>query len=270
VSRRAKKSTEQQALKLWPGRAQPRTKADLLADVRSLHDMWKKGQLGGEAMPEDAHPPLAKDSEELAAYFTLGMTLNYQRNSYALWRSCTSAFEDQRSVWVFRPEAVANAGLEELAEALGHHRIALQPRRHPEIWRRNAEGLCKHAGGRVRTLFEQCGYEVDAIRQFVVKHASDFPYLNGPKISNYWLFVMYQYVDWPLQRMETLSIAPDTHVIAASVRLGILDEGERGATKLSELTAERWRSLLEGSAYAPIDLHTPLWLWSRAGFPALA
>ncbi len=30
-------------------------------------------------MPEDVHPDFAKASNELASYFTLGMSLNYQR-----------------------------------------------------------------------------------------------------------------------------------------------------------------------------------------------
>lgn len=103
----------------------------ILADALSLHGRWKAGDLGGEVMPEDARPPLDRASEILARYFTLGMTLNYQRSSYTLWRACTAAFEDPATAWVFDPAAVTRAPLQELREALTRHRVALQSNRHP-------------------------------------------------------------------------------------------------------------------------------------------
>ena len=30
--------------------------------------------------------------------------------------------------------------------------------------------------------------------------------------------------------------------------------------------AERWKELLMGTDLAPIDVHTPMWLWSRGKF----
>ena len=29
---------------------------------------------------------------------------------------------------------------------------------------------------------------------------------------------------------------------------------------------ERWKALLTGTDIAPIDVHTPMWLWSRGKF----
>ena len=29
---------------------------------------------------------------------------------------------------------------------------------------------------------------------------------------------------------------------------------------------ERWKWLLEGTEWVPIDVHTPMWLWSRGKF----
>ncbi len=75
------------------------------------------------------------------------MCLNYQRNSYALWRACTAAFDDPATRWVFEPAAVAGAAAGALADALLAHRVALQPNRHPAIWRANALGLVEHAAG---------------------------------------------------------------------------------------------------------------------------
>ena len=32
------------------------------------------------------------------------------------------------------------------------------------------------------------------------------------------------------------------------------------------ILADRWCELLKGTEYVPIDLHTPMWLWSRGKF----
>jgi hypothetical protein len=95
-----------------------RSDTAILADALGLHAMWTAGVLGGEVMPEDAHPPLERTSESLARYFTLGMALNYQRSSYALWRACTAAFEDPQTAWVFDPASAAAAEPGLLREAL--------------------------------------------------------------------------------------------------------------------------------------------------------
>ncbi|HEX7761594.1 MAG TPA: hypothetical protein VF459_18960 [Caulobacteraceae bacterium] len=220
-------------------------------------------------MPEDARPPLESSSEALARYFTLGMTLNYQRSSYALWKACTAAFEDPETAWVFDPAAVARAPAPDTKTALLKHRVALQPARHPDIWRRNAEGLMRHAGGSVRTLLEDRQWDIARVRALLVEHRPSFPYLSGPKISNYWLYVLLSYMSWPLTNRGALTVAPDRHIIAASRRLGLVSPHEPDGPQLVRDVAEGWRRVLAGTAFAPIDLHTPLWLWSRGGFAAL-
>lgn len=147
--------------------------------------MWKAGALGGAVMPEDAHPPLEADSEALGRYFTLGMTLNYQRDSYALWRACTTAFENPETAWVFDPAAVVRATVQETRAALLRYKVALQPSRHPDIWRRNAQGLIPHADGSVRALLEASQWDIARVRALVAANKPSFPYLSGPKISNY-------------------------------------------------------------------------------------
>lgn len=37
-------------------------------------------------------------------------------------------------------------------------------------------------------------------------------------------------------------------------------------TKVQQITAERWETLLAGSGLMPIDIYTPLWLWSHGKF----
>lgn len=92
-----------------------------------------------------------------------------------------------------------------------------------------------------------------------------FPYLSGPKIFNYWSFIIGAYGGLSLKNRDRIEIAPDTHITRCSVKLGVISEQE--AEDLGkEAISERWREALKGSGIDPIDMHPPLWFWSRNGF----
>ena len=38
---------------------------------------------------------------------------------------------------------------------------------------------------------------------------------------------------------------------------------------VQQIVINRWNELLKETKYNPIDVHTPLWLWSRNGFKEL-
>ncbi|MDD6394649.1 MAG: hypothetical protein PUB37_00465 [Firmicutes bacterium] len=77
---------------------------------------------------------------------------------------------------------------------------------------------------------------------------------------------MEQYTDIDFTDRENITVAPDTHVIQASQRLGLISENEAGQSNVQQLVADRWRELLDGTELVPIDVHTPMWLWSRGKF----
>lgn len=45
-----------------------------------------------------------------------------------------------------------------------------------------------------------------------------------------------------------------------------LEEAEQG--NAHEIIIKRWHELLKGTDFAPIDVHTPMWLWKRGKFEA--
>jgi len=83
------------------------------------------------------------------------------------------------------------------------------------------------------------------------------------------LYVVSKYTDAKLHGTEFLSGAPDTHVIQATIKLGIIDVECKNSTKISSKVNEAWREILKDTDLSLIDLHTPLWLWSRNGFQDL-
>ncbi|MGD8189374.1 hypothetical protein ACQCN2_05155 [Brevibacillus ginsengisoli] len=246
-------------------------KNSVLANIKLLVQMHSDGQLGGEVMPEDVLIGIVPD-QELPNVLTLGMSLNYQRNSYSLWKAIVEAYQDPNARWIFRPRAVAETNLDELRNVLISYRVALQPNRHPEIWQRVSKGILQSSpSGDVMGLFESVQYDIAALKSIIqTERKSDFPYLAGPKIFNYWLYVMETYIGIRWKSRELITIAPDTHILKATVKLGICSEEVlNGTEKDRQVVSNAWENVLKGSGLAPIDVHTPLWLWSRAGFPSL-
>lgn len=88
------------------------------------------------------------------------------------------------------------------------------------------------------------------------------------KVFNYWSHVMERYAGVTWKNREYIEIAPDTHVIQASVKLGLITEIEAQKADREKISLI-WREALRGTRYTPIDIHSPLWFWSRAGFPTV-
>lgn len=232
--------------------------------------MHKDGLLGGEVMPEDVLIGIVPE-DRLLNVLTLGMSLNYQRNSYQLWEGIAKAYGDEDVRWVFHPSIVAESRLDDLRDALRKHHIALQPNRHPEIWQRVSKGIVNSSEEHdVLGLLRSVQFDIKSLKDVMQKkRKSEFPYLSGPKIFNYWLYVVESYTDVQWKSRHLITIAPDTHVLQATVKLGLCSsEVLEGTANNRQQVANIWEKVLEGSSMEPIDVHTPLWLWSRAGFPA--
>lgn len=239
----------------------------ILKDVEILYDMWKKGKLGGEVMPEDENPHFSLDSLENYLYFTLPMSLNYQRNSYTLWKSANLTYHDEKTRFVFDPKKVLNSSFQEVQTALVKYKVALQKDKQTQIWITLCKTFVELYDGDIRKLFDSLDNDVNKIRNFIQKeNKSLFPYLSGNKLCNYWMYVIYQYTDRKYKNIESLTIAPDTHVIKATYKLGLINDIELNSNKAQLIVIDKWNKLLKGTKYNPIDIHTPLWLWSRNGF----
>lgn len=244
---------------------------NILNNIYTLKQMHEDGLLGGEVMPEDVLINVVKE-DELLDVLTLAMALNYQRNSYSLWESVVKAYQDPKTSWIFNPIVVATEDIHELREALLLHRVGLQPNRHPDIWQRVAKGIVHSSEqGNVQGLIESVEFDNSLLKEIMQgSRKSEFPYLSGPKIFNYWLYVLECYANVSWKSREIITIAPDTHILKATVKLGLCtEEVLNGSGDDRIAVANVWVKALAGSGLAPIDVHTPLWLWSRAGFPQL-
>ena len=239
----------------------------ILEKVNKLYKEWKMGHLGGELMPEDSNPGLEKGSLENYLYFTLPMALNYQRNSYQLWESVYKTYQDENTMFVFSPNEVLKHSFEDIQFALTKYKVALQKNKQTEIWIKLCETISSKFDGDIRKLYSNLNYNVNEIKNYMQKeYKKEFPYLGGNKICNYWLYVMYQYTNVRYVDVRNITVAPDTHVIKATYKLGMISEDEFNSSMVQDIVAQKWNELLNNEKLSPIDMHTPLWLWSRGSF----
>lgn len=229
-----------------------------------LRKAYEAGLLGNQEMPEDTHPDFANNEEKLR-FYTLPMSLNFQRNSYALWQAAKLASDDPQTQKIFSIPQVAQLTQDELRSLLLRHKVALQPNKHTSTWHRIATTIANE-WGTIEAMLESIDYDFLRLQELVqVTHKSGFPYLSGPKIFHYWSYILGEYCGVVLKNRDFIQIAPDTHVIKCSILLAVITEEEVQEMKKDEIS-ERWRELLNGTGLAPIDMHSPLWFWSKNNF----
>ena len=172
----------------------------------------------------------------------------------------------ENTAYVFDTKTVVAMDEQILREKLVKYKVALQPNKQPIIWRTICETMENEFQGDICLLFSENDYSVQKIKEYIAQNKKKFPYLSGNKICNYWLYVMEQYTDVKFVDRENITVAPDTHVIQASERLGIISSEEATRSNVQEIVASRWQEILKGTDLFPIDVHTPMWLWSRGKF----
>ena len=236
----------------------------LIQNCKKLLDAYKTGELGQTIMPEDSHPNF-KNMEERLVYFTLPMALNYQRDSYKLWESALKTYRDKETKCMFDIKWSAQASEKDLREKLLKYKLALQPNKHISTWQKISQTIYENWGN-LSNLIKEADNDFLKLRQLLqTDYKKGFPYLSGPKIFNYWSFIISTYGKQKLSNSKYIEIAPDTHITKCSVLLGVITEKE--AEELSkEQISTIWREKLEGSGITPIEMHPPLWFWSRNGF----
>ena len=243
------------------------TKEQKLEKVNKLYKLYIDGKLGGNFMPEDENPGLPKSSKENFNYFTLPMALNYQRNSYKLWESAKKTYLDPETNFVFDTSKVINSDFEKVQHALVKYKLALQKEKQTNIWISLCKTIENLLNGDIRNIFIICNNDVNKIRNFIQKeHKKDFPYLSGNKLCNYWMYVIYQYTNIKYINKNDLTVAPDTHVLKSSLKLDVISQEDYEKNDVQIICINNWNKLLKDSPISPIDIHTPLWLWSRSDF----
>ena len=232
-----------------------------LEKVKRLIALYEQGKIPTLAQHE-VNPGLSPGSRENYLYFTLPVCINFQRSSPAMWASALATYQDKTTQYLFLPEKIVQTPIEQVRSDLVRHKLALQPNKHTLIWTTIAKTLHDNYNDDPREIIKEADDDVGKLITMLQKtHRSRFPYLSGPKLSNYWPFILMRYTNVQFKNIQKISIIPDTHVLQSSVKLGIT---RSSAGPLETETA--WRELLEGSSINPSYVHPILWNWSRNNF----
>lgn len=210
----------------------------------------------------EVNPGLPLGSRENYLYFTLPVCINFQRNSPAMWASALRTYEDEATRYLFFPEKLAERPAEQIRADLTKHKLALQPNKHVLIWMTIAQTLHDFYQDDPRLLIAEADTDAgQLINLLQVIHKKRFPYLSGPKLSNYWPYILSHYTNVSFKNAHEIFIIPDTHVLQSSIQLGLT---HATATPLQvELI---WKELLKESGINPSQVHPVLWNWSRNKF----
>lgn len=232
----------------------------VLSKIHKLIKLWNEDKIP-KLHTHEVHPKLPKSSRERYLYFTLAPSLNFQRQSPALWKSALATWEDPATNYLFFPEKVVATAREKIRTDLRKHKLSLQENKHTDIWIKLCEGFHTSWQDDPRKLIKDNHSSVVEIIRYLQLNKKQYPYLNGSKMANYWLYILGQYTDIKLKDIEKLSIIPDTHVQQCSIHLGLTTEKDG-----PEKVAQAWFDILEGTGIAPVTLHPILWNWSRNNF----
>jgi hypothetical protein len=135
----------------------------VLENLYQILDAYNNGELAAESMPEDANPNLDLNSLENTHYFTFPMALNYQRDSYTLWKNCKKLYGDKNLNYLFNPKEVVETPWNKVQADLLHYKVALQPNKHVNTWVTLSQTFFDLYDGDVRNLFVESNYEIDKI-----------------------------------------------------------------------------------------------------------
>ena len=210
----------------------------------------------------EVNPGLPLGSNENFIYFTLPVSINYQRSSPAMWQAALKTYEDQTTRYLFNPHEVTKRSIETVRDGLLKHKLGLQPNKHTSTWYSLSQTFSKLYPNGPQEFFAKHDWDVLKIIPALRKtEKKSFPNLGGAKLSHYWLYILHNFTNAQFKKLSAISIIPDTHVLQASVVLGLTSEADT-----PDIVAEKWYELLEGSRFSPIDLHPVLWNWSRNNF----
>jgi len=232
-----------------------------LQKVRRLLALYEQGLIP-TLHQHEVNPSLPLDSRENYLYFTLPVCINFQRSSPAMWAAALATWEDETTRYVFFPEMLAKAPIERIRTDLLKHKLALQPNKHVLIWITIAKTFHDFYQDDPRKFIEEADFDAGKLIELLhVTHRKRFPYLSGPKLSNYWPYILSHYTDIQFKNAHAISIIPDTHVLQSSTQLGLtLPNATPQQVELA------WKELLKNSGINPSEVHPVLWNWSRNKF----
>ena len=156
-----------------------------------------------------------------------------------------------------------------LKNRLVKYKVALQPNKHPEIWRKLCATLCDDFDGDIRNLFIKNDNSVEKIKEYIVGNKKKVSVPVRPQ--DFELLAVCDdavYSHRPCRKRIHYCCTRYAQFTQASIKLGLIKDEDKSRADIREYVSTLWEEVFYDTEYCPIDVHTPLWLWSRNGFAA--
>lgn len=247
-----------------------------------LYEAFRTTGIHGRVdMPEDRPPAgVETGSREHLLFLTLAVSIDYQRDAYALWESARRTYEDPETRYLFDPGALHEASYARVFADLEKYNLSKKHHADTTIWRTVGISLYKKWDGDPRNFLADCRYDGPTILRRLKedRHPAngrmtwDFPFLRGNKIGPLWLRMLRDNAG--IDCMKNLDLVPipvDIHVARASLCLGIVRGRYEGRLEtIFEEIRHAWAESVRGHAAGDrpmiaLDVDEPLWHLSRFG-----
>ncbi len=234
--------------------------------ARVLYNTYKKCGIFYKRPPEEIIPKgISKGSKEHLLFITLTVALDYIRPSEELWEASRKTYKDPKTRYLFYPEKVVEKEQSELKNDMQKYKLALRPKKDPNIWNTLCKTLNSEYNNNPIKLIEKFNYDALELCKHIRAEKSKFPNLSGKKILPLWLRMINHQTEIELKNIDKIPIPVDTHVIRASKMIGIISQNEYKSKNVKEVIQKRWEENLRGEDIYPILLDEPLWILSRYG-----
>jgi len=225
--------------------------------ARILLDLHKQSHLL-VSMPEYQLPRnMAPGSREHALYVTYIISIDYMTDAEKLWRNARGAYELHPERFV--PEkilAVSDRTLQVFLRRLGARFSSYAAK----TWKRISNILMNNYGGDPRNITSQ-PLTIEEIK----RRLKDFPYLRGPKLTNFFIRVMGETGLFHVKNLDELDIPVDKQVTRFTAYTGVIKlctlkfQGCTNDDPLRSIIQEAWRKAAKTLGIAPWKLDEPIW-----------
>lgn len=245
------------------------------------HSFATTGIHGQTEMPEDITPNgVERGSLEHILFITLTVSIDYQRDAVALWRSSRRTYEDTETNYLFNPRMLHEKPISEIVRDMQKYRLSQKPNKDANIWRTVGLTFYKKWQGDPRKFLENCSWDAPLILARLKadshlmggKRVKDYPYLRGDKIGPLWVRMLRDNVGLDeIRNLDKVPIPVDIHIARATLALGVLRGRYAGSVEnLFKTIRKAWFEGVEGlnvdgRPMIALDVDEPLWHLSKYG-----
>lgn len=218
----------------------------------------KKGFFTDYEMPEYILPKnMIKGSRKHSLYLTYVISVDYMTNAVKLWNRSREEFH-------FNPDSFNSTAILDMSDSQLRTLIKRIGGRYPstgaKTWKKISRTLMEKYEGDPRNITNTPCTIKEIKRKIDV-----FPYLRGPKLSNFYLRAMGENELFKISNFNELDIPVDIQVARFTIYTGVLklmSERFRGCVHeepLRDLIEEVWREAAKELETYPWKLDEPIW-----------